>query len=97
MAKADARHLKLAIERHVVFPLANLLATGQVQAGDMLSIDWGPRVGGLVFRKEDEAPQSTAPQSTAPRPQLVSTQTRKAAGADGRAAEVTFSARGAKC
>ena len=92
MAKADARHLKWAIERHVVFPLANLLATGQVQAGDMLSIDWGPRVGGLVFRKEDEAPQSTAP-----RPQLVSTQTRKAAGADGRAAEVTFSARGAKC
>src|SRR5689334_8935443 len=27
-----ARHLKRAIERHVVFPLANLLATGQVQA-----------------------------------------------------------------
>jgi hypothetical protein len=64
--------------------LANLLATGQVQAGDMLCIDLDPRVGGLVFWKEDEAPQSTAPQ-----PQLVSTQTRKAAGAGGRGAGVT--------
>jgi ATP-dependent Clp protease ATP-binding subunit ClpB len=82
-----ARHLKRAIERHVVFPLANLLATGQVQTGDLLSIDWDPRVGGLVFWKEDEAPQSTAPQ-----PRLVSTQTRKAAGVGGRAAEVTSSA-----
>jgi C-terminal, D2-small domain, of ClpB protein len=82
-----ARHLKRAIERHVVFPLANLLATGQVQAGDMLCIDWDPRVGGLVFWKEDKAPQSTAPQ-----PLLVSPQTRKAAGADSRAAEVTSSA-----
>ncbi len=83
-----ARHLKRAIERHVVFPLANLLATGQVKAGDMLCIDWDPRVGGLVFWKEDEAPQSTAPQ-----PQPVSTQTRKAAGAGGRAAEVSSSAK----
>ena len=82
-----ARHLKRAIERHVVFPLANLLATGQVQAGDLLSIDWDPRVGSLVFWKENEAPESTAPQ-----PRLVSTQTRKAAGVGGRAAEVTFCA-----
>src|SRR5713101_2003405 len=44
-----ARHLKRAIERHVVFPLANLLATGQVKASDILYIDWDPRVGGLVF------------------------------------------------
>src|SRR5712664_2011692 len=83
-----ARHLKRAIERHVVSPLANLLATGQVQAGDMLCIDWDPRVGGLVFWKENEAPQSTAPQ-----PQPVSTQTRKAAGAGGRAVEVSSSAK----
>src|SRR6267142_4971780 len=82
-----ARHLKRAIERHVVFPLANLLATQQVNSGDMLCIDWDPRVGGLVFWKEDKAPQSTAPH-----PLLVSTQTRKAAGAGGRAAEVTSSA-----
>jgi len=79
-----ARHLKRAIERHVVFPLANLLATGQVKSGDILCADWDPRVGGLVFWKEDEARRSTVPQ-----PQLVSTQTWKAAGAGGRAAEVT--------
>ncbi len=83
-----ARHLKRAIERHVVFPLANLLATGQVKSGDMLCIDWDPRVGGLVFWKEDKAPRSAVQQ-----PQLVSTQTREAAGAGGRAAEGTSSAK----
>jgi ATP-dependent Clp protease ATP-binding subunit ClpB len=82
-----ARHLKRAIERHVVFPLANLLATGQVKSGDMLCIDWDPRVGGLVFWKEDKAPRSAVQQ------QLVSTQTREAAGAGGRAAEVASSAK----
>jgi ATP-dependent Clp protease ATP-binding subunit ClpB len=82
-----ARHLKRAIERHVVFPLANLLATGQVKAGDSLCIDWDPRVGGLVFWKEAEALRSAVQQ-----PQLVSTQTRKAAGAGGSAAEIASSA-----
>ena len=86
-----ARHLKRAIERHVVFPLANLLATGQVKAGDMLCIDWDPRVGGLVFWKEDEPQRSTVQQ-----PQLVSTRAQKAAGAGGRAAELASSTK-ARC
>jgi len=47
-----ARHLKRAIERHVVFPLANLLATEQVRMGDTLCIDWDKRVGRLVFWKQ---------------------------------------------
>ncbi len=81
-----ARHLKRAIERHVVFPLANLLATAQVKAGDTLCIDWDQRVRGLVFWKEDQARRSTLPQ-----PQLVSTW--KAAGAGDGAAEVTSSAK----
>jgi ATP-dependent Clp protease ATP-binding subunit ClpA len=34
-----APHLKLAIERHVVYPLADLLATDQILAGDMVCID----------------------------------------------------------
>jgi hypothetical protein len=55
-----ARHLKRAIEHHVVFPLANLLATGQVQVGDMLCIDWDPRVGGLVFWKRQSAAVDSA-------------------------------------
>jgi ATP-dependent Clp protease ATP-binding subunit ClpA len=81
-----ARHLKRAIERHVVFPLANLLATGQVKAGDKLCIDWDPRVGGMVFWKEVEASRSTVPQ-------LVSAPIQKAAGTGRRCAEVTSSAK----
>ena len=38
--KYGARHLKRAIERHMVYPLANLLATEQVRLGDILCIDW---------------------------------------------------------
>ncbi|HKD84082.1 MAG TPA: AAA family ATPase [Terriglobales bacterium] len=34
-----ARHLKRAIERNIVFPLANLVATGQVKLGDFIRID----------------------------------------------------------
>jgi ATP-dependent Clp protease ATP-binding subunit ClpA len=87
-----ARHLKRAIERQVVFPLANLLATEQVKAGDMLCIDWDTRVGRLVFWKERVAPRSTAPQ-----PQLIPIQAAKAARDGSRTAEVTFftKARGA--
>ena len=34
-----ARHLKRAIERNLVFPLANLVATGQVKLGDFVRVD----------------------------------------------------------
>jgi len=37
--KYGARHLKRAIERHIVFPLADLVATGQVKLGDFIRID----------------------------------------------------------
>ena len=49
--KYGARHLKRAIERYVVFPLANLLATAQVRLGDMLCIDWDERNQTLKFEK----------------------------------------------
>jgi ATP-dependent Clp protease ATP-binding subunit ClpB len=51
--KYGARHLKRAIERHVVFPLANLVATGQVKLGDFIRIDLSPE-GKLTFVKEAE-------------------------------------------
>jgi ATP-dependent Clp protease ATP-binding subunit ClpA len=51
--KYGARHLKRAIERHVVFPLANLVATGQVKLGDFIRIDMTPE-GKLTFIKEAE-------------------------------------------
>src|ERR1022692_3684558 len=38
--KYGARHLKRAIEKYVVYPLANLLATEQIRFGDMLVVDW---------------------------------------------------------
>jgi len=56
-----ARHLKRALEQHLVRPLANLLATEQVQPGDRLCIDWDRRVSHLVFWKEGAAPQLTVP------------------------------------
>jgi ATP-dependent Clp protease ATP-binding subunit ClpB len=37
--KYGARHLKRAIERNIVFPLANLVATGQVKLGDFVRVD----------------------------------------------------------
>src|ERR1700757_4742055 len=43
-----ARHLKRAIERFVVSPLARLLATAQVQSGDVLLIDRQHDDEGLV-------------------------------------------------
>jgi hypothetical protein len=52
--KYGARHLKRAIERHVVYPLATLLATEQVRLGDVISIDWDGAEAGLKFSKEGE-------------------------------------------
>jgi hypothetical protein len=49
-----ARHLKRAIERHVVYPLANLLATEQVHLGDLVCIDWNKVQEGLSFIREGE-------------------------------------------
>src|ERR1700716_3385474 len=49
-----ARHLKRAIERHVVYPLANLLATEQVHLGDLVCIDWDGQHNQLTFVREGE-------------------------------------------
>ena len=49
-----ARHLKRAIERHVVYPLANLLATEQVHLGDLICIDWNKEFSQLSFVREGE-------------------------------------------
>jgi ATP-dependent Clp protease ATP-binding subunit ClpB len=49
-----ARHLKRSIERHVVYPLANLLATEQVHLGDLVCIDWDRNQDRLTFIREGE-------------------------------------------
>ena len=49
-----ARHLKRAIERHVVYPIARLLATAQVHQGDVLVIDRRPSEKVLAFLRESD-------------------------------------------
>ena len=49
-----ARHLKRAIERYLVYPIARLLATAQVHQGDALVIDHHLGEEGLIFLREKE-------------------------------------------
>lgn len=51
--KYGARHLKRSIEKNVVFPLANLVATGQIKLGDFIRIDRTAE-GKMTFTKEAE-------------------------------------------
>jgi len=66
--KYGARHLKRAIERYLVYPLASLLATEQVCLGDVVSIDWDSAENSLTFIKEAEGAllpmSSPAPEAT---------------------------------
>lgn len=52
--KYGARHLKRAIERLVVQPMSNLIATEQVRAGDCIRVDFDPDAGRMIFLKEAE-------------------------------------------
>jgi ATP-dependent Clp protease ATP-binding subunit ClpB len=52
--KYGARHLKRAIERLLVHPLSNLMATNQVDGGDWIQADLDPENRSLVFTKEAE-------------------------------------------
>jgi ATP-dependent Clp protease ATP-binding subunit ClpB len=55
-----ARHLKRAIERLLVQPVANLLATGQVSEGDQLFVHADIKTSRLVFLKELKGAASQA-------------------------------------
>jgi ATP-dependent Clp protease ATP-binding subunit ClpB len=63
--KYGARHLKRSIERHLVYPLANLLATDQVQLGDVLAIDFDEANQKLRFEKESEGAVLPPPKTAA--------------------------------
>ncbi len=52
--KYGARHLKRAIERLLVQPMSNLIATDQVHSGDWLRIDFDAENKQLSFMKEAE-------------------------------------------
>jgi ATP-dependent Clp protease ATP-binding subunit ClpA len=62
-----ARHLKRAIERHIVYPLANLLATEQVKVGDLVRIDWDGVAKNLSFDRESEGALIETPEPIASR------------------------------
>src|SRR5579884_489255 len=52
--KYGARPLKRAIEKLLVHPMSNLIATEQIRGGDMLKIDFDSAESKLVFLKEAE-------------------------------------------
>ena len=67
-----ARHLKRAIERSLVYPMSNLVATEQVRGGDSVRVDFDPQLRRLLFFKEAEggdfgaAAQAPAPPAVEP-------------------------------
>ena len=50
--KYGARHLKRAIERFLVYPLSNLVATQQVETGDFVLVDFDTEKDKLTFTKQ---------------------------------------------
>jgi len=52
--KYGARHLKRAIERLLVQPMSNLIATDQVRGGDCVNVDFDAESNALSFVKEAE-------------------------------------------
>jgi hypothetical protein len=50
--KYGARHLKRSIERFLVYPLSNLVATEQVSTGDLVTIDFDEENEKLTFFKQ---------------------------------------------
>jgi len=52
--KYGARHIKRAIERHLVHPLSNLIATEQVRGGDLVRVDYDAETRQLNFFKDTE-------------------------------------------
>jgi ATP-dependent Clp protease ATP-binding subunit ClpA len=52
--KYGARHLKRAIERNLVQPISNLIASDQIRAGDLVGIDFDSTGQSLTFTKQAE-------------------------------------------
>jgi ATP-dependent Clp protease ATP-binding subunit ClpA len=53
-----ARHLKRAIERLLVQPVSNLMATGQIRSGDCVRVSHQDGSAALMFGREREAVQA---------------------------------------
>jgi ATP-dependent Clp protease ATP-binding subunit ClpB len=83
--KYGARHLKRSIERHVVYPLANLIATEQVSGGDLVLVDFDEQRDGLVFSKDTSwTPAAMVARLSASPPAIVDDQACGAAAGPSR-------------
>ena len=50
--KYGARHLKRSIERFLVYPLSNLVATQQIETGDLVTVGYDENLDLLIFSKQ---------------------------------------------
>jgi ATP-dependent Clp protease ATP-binding subunit ClpB len=78
--KYGARHLKRAIERNLVHPLSNLIATDQLRGGDLIRVGFDRAANRLTFLKEAEdtpahAMRESVNPSVAPHSGVFSTRT----------------------
>jgi ATP-dependent Clp protease ATP-binding subunit ClpA len=78
--KYGARHLKRAIERNLVHPLSNLIATDQLRGGDLIRVGFDSAANRLTFLKEAEdmpayAIRELVNPSVAPQAGVLSTRT----------------------
>ncbi len=64
--KFGARHLKRAIERHLLFPLSTLLGTGQIELGDLITVDFDAEASKLIFLKEERGALIEEPEFPVP-------------------------------
>jgi ATP-dependent Clp protease ATP-binding subunit ClpA len=60
IAKLIGSHLKRAIERLLVQPLSNLMASGQIHVGDCIRVSHEDGSAALVFGREPETVQAWA-------------------------------------
>ncbi|QQS40813.1 MAG: ATP-dependent Clp protease ATP-binding subunit [Acidobacteriota bacterium] len=70
--KYGARHLKRSIERFLVYPLSNLVATEQVETGDLVMVDYdeteekmtfAKKAGKMIVKEKDEREEGDAPET----------------------------------
>jgi ATP-dependent Clp protease ATP-binding subunit ClpB len=78
--KYGARHLKRAIEKFVVYPLANLLATEQIRFGDMLVVDWDEEKECISFHREGQGAVIPTPTRRKVRPAAAMRNSASASG-----------------
>jgi ATP-dependent Clp protease ATP-binding subunit ClpB len=69
--KYGARHLKRAIERFLVYPLSNLVATGQIGLGDLVFVGLNSDTKRLVFSKQSGGALITEIAEAAPEEQQL--------------------------